>query len=191
MRAECQYLIAVAIGTGIMFGQQKPNDGPALVTVCQVLADVSRYTDRAVSVVGRMERSVSLIDHYEFLSQDGCEHPTNGLSGPWSQKIEIWTGWEEGMPKPPSDRPRLTRGAIAATLSLVRKGTKLGSHEEPNADIHTAAHGHSNVVQNDWAVVYGRIVKAHTGDDVQLMILAEPGAVRRIRVNGTFLPTDQ
>jgi hypothetical protein len=192
MRAECQYIIAVAISTGIMFGQQKPNDGPALVTVCQVLGDANRYTDKAVAVVGRMERSVSLIDHYEFLSQDGCEHPVNSRGGMWAQKIQIWTNWEEGMPKPPSDRPRLGRAEIAAKLSAVRKTTKLGSHEEPRfrSDGH-AVSSSTAVVPNDWAVVYGRIVKVHDGDEVQLMILAEPDEVRRIRVNGTFPPDNQ
>jgi hypothetical protein len=68
----------------------------------------------------------------------------------------------------------LTRAAIAVTLSLVRKGTNLGSHEEPrfNADIHSVTYSHTTVVPNDWAIAYGRIVKAHGGDEVQLMILS-------------------
>jgi hypothetical protein len=189
MRAECQHLIAVALSTGVIFGQQKPNDGPALVTACQVISDVNRYTDKAIAVVGRIERSVSVIDHYEFLSQDGCKHPANSRGGMWSQKIQIWTDWEEGMPKPPSDRPRLGRAEIAAKLFAVRKTTNLGSHEEPRfkSDGNSVS-SRTAVVPNDWGVVYGRVVKVHVGDEAQLTILAEPDDVHRISVDGTFLP---
>jgi hypothetical protein len=192
MRAECRYVIAVAISTAIIFGQQTSNDGPTLLTVCQVLGDMNRYADKAVAVVGRMERSVSVIDHYEFLSQEGCERPANSRGGPWAHKIQIWTDWEEGMPKPPSDRPKVRRAEIAAKLSTIRKTTHLGSHEEPRFKSNGRSVSSSTaLVPNDWAVVYGRIVKVHDGDEVQLMIVAQPDQVRRIRVNGTFLPDDR
>jgi hypothetical protein len=183
-------MISAVISTGISFGQQNPDVQVKVLTVCEVLGDVNRFADTAVVVVGRMERSVSLIDHYEFLSQDGCGHPINAQGAPWSQKIEIWTTWEEGMPKPPSDRPKLNRAAIAAKLSVVRKATNLGSHEEPRfkSDGHTIIYSHTAVIPDDWAVVYGRIVKVPDGDQVQLMILANPDEVRKVGVNGTLLP---
>jgi hypothetical protein len=183
-------MISAVISTGISLGQQNPNVQVKLLTVCEVLSDVNRFANTAVVVVGRMERSVSLVDQYAFLSQDGCEHPMNTQGGPWSQKIEIWTTWEEGMPKPPSDRPRLNRAAIAAKLSVVRKSTNLGSHEEPlfKGDGHSIFYSHTAIVSNDWAVVYGRIVKVHDGDEVQLMILANPDEVRKVGVSGTLLP---
>jgi hypothetical protein len=48
------------------------DDRPKVVTVCEVIGNVTQYRDHAVVIVGRMDRSVSVIDHYEFLAQDGC-----------------------------------------------------------------------------------------------------------------------
>ena len=141
----------------------------------------------AVAVVGRMERSVSLIDHYEFLSQDTCEHPVVTHGHVWSDKIQIWVNWEEGMPKPPSERPKLQGPVVAAKLSVVRKTTKLGSHEEPR--FKEDGHANTTTVPNEWAVVYGRIVGSPRldencgsggcgGDDVPLILIAQPSEVQ-------------
>jgi len=67
-------IVVVVVTAGIAFGQQESHGTTEIVTVCEVLGDVSRYAGAAVAVVGRMERSVDLIDHYEFLSQGRCEH---------------------------------------------------------------------------------------------------------------------
>jgi nitrogen fixation protein len=145
-----------------------------------------------------MDHSVSLIDHYEFLSQDHCEHPIVTHGHMWPSKIQIWSGWEKGMPKPPSDRPALKQTVIAAKLSVVERSTKLGSHREPQFD----AGGHpiaAAEVQNEWAVVYGRIVRSPKlnhdcgvggcgGDDVPLIIIAELTQVRRVTVDGNIMP---
>ena len=104
---------------GIAFGQQNSNRHLQVLTVCEVLSDVSRYANTAVAIVGRMERSVSLIDHYEFLSQDRCEHPLVTHGHIWPDNIQIWVNWEEGMPKPPSDSPRLRGRVVVAKLSVV------------------------------------------------------------------------
>jgi hypothetical protein len=182
---------------GIAVGQEKSDDRIQLRTVCEVLGDVNRFADTAVAVVGRMERSVSLIDHYEFLSQDRCEHPIITHGHVWSDKIQIWVKWEEGMPKPPSGRPKLQGAVVAAKLSVVRKTTQLGSHQEPrfNGDVHPS----TTTVPNEWAVVYGRIVRSPElaedcgargcgGDDVPLIILAEPSEVHPLRGDGKSLP---
>ena len=155
---------------------------PALVTVCEVLGKVDRYPGADVGVVGRLERSVSIVDHYEFLSQDRCEHPliTHGHTFP--NRIEILTNWERGMPKPPRDNPRFERTRIAAKLSEVRKTTELGSHEEPQ--VTPDGKLHTTVVPNEWVLVYGRLVKMPLvdedcgaggcgGDDVALVIIAK------------------
>ena len=158
---------------------------------------LSRYHNRAVAVVGRVERTVSLIDHYEFLSQDRCEHPVVTHGHTWSNKIQIWAGWEEGMPKPPSDRPELKPSVLALRLSAVRRATELGTHQEPginaigNSIVYTA-------VPNQWGLVYGRIAKNPDldedcgaggcgGDDVPLVIIAEPYNVHELREDGTLL----
>ena len=189
MRPASQYIIAVAISTGTMLAQQKPNDRPLLVTVCEVLGNANQYADTDVAIVGRMERSVSLVDHSEFLSQDRCEHPliTHGHTFP--NRIQILTHWEDGMPKPPGENPALERTRIGAKLAEVRKTTGLGTHEEPqlNAEgkIRTA------VVPNEWALIYGRLVKTSRldedcgvegcgGDDVPLVIIAKEQEVHKI-----------
>jgi hypothetical protein len=182
---------------GIAVGQQKSEGRMQVRTVCEVLGDVNRYADTAVAVVGRMERSVSLIDHYEFLSQERCEHPVITHGHVWSDKIQIWVNWEEGMPKPPSGRPKLQDALVAAKLSVVQKTTKLGSHQEPRFS--GDGHASTAAVPNEWAVVYGRIVKSPElgqdcgiggcgGDDVALIILAEPSQVHPLKGDGKPLP---
>ncbi len=200
MRTATWLIITGMMTTGIIVRQQRPNGQVKVLTVCEVLGNVSRYADTIVAVVGRMERSVSLTDHYEFLSQDRCEHPvmTNGHA--CSNKIQLWAAWEAGMPRPPSDRPKLNRSVVASRLSIVRKTTKVGSHREPRfkTDGHSIVYSHTAEVPNEWAVVYGRIV-ANLGedgevcgaDDVPLMIIAEPYNVHGLRDDVTPLPEDK
>jgi len=189
MRTAGYCIVAVAITTGIAVGQPKPNERPPVATVCDVLGDVDQYADADIAIVGRMERSVSLIDHYEFLSQDHCEHPLITHGHTFQDRIQIVTDWEDGMPKPPSDRPKLEPTRIAAKLSAVRKTTDLGSHQEPrfNAD------GKPKIamVPNEWALVFGRLVRTPRldedcgvggcgGDDVPLIIVAKEQEVRTL-----------
>jgi hypothetical protein len=183
--------------TGVTVGQQKSDRRVKIVTVCKVLGDVTRYADAPVAVVGRLQRSVSLTDHYEFLSQDRCEHPVISYGHVWSSKIQIWADWEERMPKPPSDRVKLERSVVAAKLSVVRKTTKLGFHQEPqfSADGHSIVYTGTAPLPNQWALVYGLIVRSPRldedcgaegcgGDDVPLIIIAEPYQVHRLRSDG-------
>ena len=180
-------IIAVMMITGMIVGQQRSNTQVKVLTVCEVLGNVTHYADTAVAVVGRMEWSVSLTDHYEFLSQDRCEHPLITHGHVWSDKIQIWDAWEAGMPKPPRDRPKLERSVIAPKLLIVRKTTKVRSHQELQfkADGHSVVHTHSAKVPNEWAIVYGRIVRVSNlnedcgavgcgGDNVPLAIITEP-----------------
>ena len=57
------------------FFVESSNGQVKVLTVCEVLGNVADYADTGVAVVGRMERSVGLIDQAEFLSQDRCERP--------------------------------------------------------------------------------------------------------------------
>jgi hypothetical protein len=173
-------------------GQEKPNDAP-VVSVCEVLANVDRYADTDVSIVGRMERSVSFVDHSEFLSQDRCWHPlvTHGHTFP--NRILILTEWEKGMPKPPGNSPTFARTRIAAKLSEVRRTTELGSHEEPQ--FNSAGKLTTKLVPNEWALVYGRLVRTPRlnedcgvggcgGDDVPLVIIAKEREVHVLSGSG-------
>ena len=182
-------MIACAINTGFMFGQAKPNDRPELVTVCEVLGNVNRYMDADVAIVGRMDRSVSIVDHSEFLSQDRCKHPLMTHGHTFPNRIQIWTDWEQGMPKPPDDSPRLERALIVAKLAEIRKTTRLASHEKPQLDAKGKLH--TTVVPNEWVLVYGRLVKTPRfdedcgvrgcgGDDVPLVIVTREEQVHAV-----------
>ena len=140
-----------------------------MLTVCEVRGDHNRYADAAIAVVGRMERSVSLIDHYERLSQGRCKHPVR-------------------------------RKDVAAKLQTVRKTTKLGSHQEPR--FHAAGRPTWIDVPNQWAVVYGHVVRDPRldedcrpggcgGDGVPLFIIAEPDQIHTLTADGMLLPDDQ
>ena len=204
MQTATCWILTVMMTTGIIVGQQRSNGQVRVLTVCEVLGNVTRYADTAVAIVGRMERSVSLTDHYDFLSQDRCEHPVITHGHVWPNKIQIWVAWEAGMPKPPSDRPKLERSVVAPKLSMVRKTTEVGSHQEPQfkANGHSIVYTNTAEVPNEWAIVYGRIVRVPNlnedcgaegcgGDNVPLVIIAEPYNVHRLGEDATLLPEDK
>jgi len=151
MQTRSYWMIAAMITPGIAFGQQKSNGHVQVLTVCEVLGDVNRYADTAVAVVGRMERSISLI-------------------------------------------------VPAAKLSVVRRTTRLGFHQEPR--FKADGQPSTAVTPNEWAAVYGRIVRSPRldedcgasgcgGDDVPLIIIAEPSEVHTLRGDGKPLPEDE
>ncbi len=201
MQTSIRWLIALMMTTGIIVGQQRSNSPAKVLTVCEVLGNVTHFADTAVAVVGRMERSVSLTDHYEFLAQDRCEHPIVTHGHVWSDKIQIWAAWEAGMPKPPSDRPKFDRSVVASKLVIVRKTTKVGFHQEPQfkKDGQSIVRTQTAEVPNEWAIVYGRIVRVPDldedcgaggcgGDNVPLVIIVEPYNVIRLGEDATLLP---
>ena len=198
--------LILTIGTAV--GQQKIDDQLSdklkVFTVCEVLGNVNRYADTVVAVIGRWEPSISLTDHYDFLSQDRCEHPVVTHGHIWSDKIHVWSAWESGMPKPPSERPRLERPVLAAKLSAVRKTTRLGFHQEPQFELdgRSIVYSHSARKANAWAVAYGRVMKVEKlnqdcgaagcgGDNFPLLLIAEPYNVNKLSENGTLLPWDE
>ncbi len=205
MRIAIRVVVAIAIAVLSVpaLGQAKPDHRVKVLTVCEVLGNVHRYSNAAVAVVGRMERSVSVIDHYEFLSQDHCEHPviTNGHT--WENKMMIWASSEMGMPDPPSDKPDLDHSIVVAKLSTLRKTTKLGTHKEPafKAEDHQIRYTGQADVSNERAVVYGRIVlvpdlnkncgvKGCGGFGEPVILMATPYNVHNLRDDGSFLPAD-
>jgi hypothetical protein len=150
--------LGLTLAATCSIGQQEPKDKPALASVCEILANAARYADTDVAIVGRLERSVSLVDHYEYLSEDQCARPliTHGHTFP--NRIQILTYWELGMPKPPDVTRTFERTRIAAKLSEVRKKTELGTHEEPQ--ISSKSEVRTVSVPNKWALVYGHLVKS-------------------------------
>jgi len=151
-----------------------------------------------------MERSVSFIDRYQFLSEDKCEHPVITHGHVWSNKIQVWTGSEKGMPKPPRAKLQLEPSTVAAKLRAVRQTTKLGTHEEPyfKKDGNSIVYAGQRLKPNEWAVVYGRIsrnprlsedcgAEGCGGDNMPLMLIAEPYNVHRIAKDGRLLAEHQ
>lgn len=204
MQTATCWAMAVIMTTGIAVGQQRSKGQVKVLTVCEVLGNVTHYADTAVAVVGRMERSVSLIDHYEFLSQDRCPHPVITHGHVWSNKIQIWTASEPRMPKPPGDRPKLEESVLAAKLLVVRQTTKLGFQQEPRfkAEGRSIVYTHTAAAPNEWAAVYGRIVRVLNlnedcgaggcgGDNVPLVIIAESSNVHRLAEDGRRLPENE
>jgi len=154
-----------------------------------------------LSVVGRMESSVGLIDHYEFLSEDQCGQPLITHGHLWSNKIQIWPGWDPGMPKPPRAKLQLEPPALAAKLLIVRGTRKLGFHDEPffKKDGNSLVYAGTTPKPNEWAAVYGRIMKNPDlnkdcdvedcgGHSVPLMVIAEPYNVHKLAEDGRVLP---
>lgn len=204
MRTAICWIFTAMMTTRIIVAQQRSNGEVRVLTVCEVLGNVTRYADTAVAVVGRMERSVGLTDHYEFVSQDRCEHPVITHGHVWSDKIQIWAAWETGMPKPPSDRPKLEPSVVASKLLIVRKTTKAGFHQEREfkKDGHSIVYTQTAEVPNEWAIVYGRILRVPNlnedcraggcgGDNVPLVIIAEPYNVHRLGEDATLLPENE
>ena len=180
-----RWIFVAILAIGLADGHQGPTHKTKILTVCEALVDVNRYADMAVIVVGRLERSVSLVDHYEFLSQDSCGPVVAARGHPWARKIQLVTSWEKGMPKPPRDTMELDYSAVGTKLAEVRRTTELGTHEEPffKTEGHSIVYSHTALVPNEWAAVYGRLVQVR--DDAQLVILAKPEEVHRLRPDGT------
>lgn len=200
VRISTCWVIAASMFTGTASAQQPSGDKVKVLTVCEVLSNVTLYAGTIAAVVGRLERSVSLIDHYEFLSQDRCTRPMVSHGHRWPDKIQVWTAREAGTPKPPAEIPMLVRSIVTAKLSIVRQTTELGEHQEPRLkdEGRPKVGSASAAVPNAWAVVYGRIVKAPNlnedcgaagcgGDDVPLVIIAEPYNVYRLRGDGAIM----
>jgi hypothetical protein len=199
-RFLCCFFAATFSAT-IALGQETKEAVP-VISVCEVLADVSRYDDAVLALVGRIESSVSLIDHSVYLSQDSCEHPLITHGNVWLSRIQIWGQREEGLPKPPGEKPKLDHAAIARKLSMIRKTTKLDSHQEPTfkRDGDRIAFSGFRSAPNEWALAYGRIRQVPDlftdcgpggcgGDNVPLVILVEPYNVIRVTEDGTPLPS--
>ncbi len=172
--------------TGATAADHKPGAQVKVLNVCEVLADITGLAGRAVTVVGRMERSVSLIDHSEFFSQDRCEQPVFTHGHVWSDKIQILS-WEKGIPRPPRDRPKFEQSVVASKLAIVRQSTELGFHGEPQfkAEGRSIVYTHTADVPNQWAIAYGRIVRM---PDLKLAIIVEPYNFHELSEDGAMLP---
>ena len=78
--------IVVAFLPLVAMAQNEPAERPKVVTVCEILGNPNLYRDSVVAVVGRLERSISLTDHYEHLAEDRCEKPVVTKGYVWSTR---------------------------------------------------------------------------------------------------------
>lgn len=189
--------VVVVLLPGVAFGQSNARNRVKVVTVCEVLDNLNLYANTAVLVVGRYERSVSLTDHFEFLTQDGCERPVVTERQVSPNKIQVFLYWEKGMPKPPKERLKLHPTVFAAELSVIRKTTILGFHKEPQfkKEGNTIKYSGQGDVPNEWAVAYGRIVadpnpgkKDNGFIGVPLGMIVEPYNFYCLNNDGTPIP---
>lgn len=163
-----------------------------IMSVCEVLADYARLADTPVVIVGRMDAIAGIIDRSDYLSEDGCEHPIVTFGHTWKMKIRI-LGSIPGMPKPPSDNPKLEPAQLAEKLLVIQRTTELGTHEEP---VFKKGGGlGTGTVPNQWAAIYGVLVKSgfladcHSKDcpgDLALFVVANPRDVHPLRPDGTL-----
>ena len=199
MRKAIGIILAVlAASAGAQTGLR---GSPKILSVCEVLGAYRRYAGNAVAIVGRLESSVSLTDHYEYLSQDGCRRAIVTHGHKWSNEIQLW-GWDEGMPRPPREHAKFDPTALAAKLALVRRTTMLGVHKEPRLQVQ-AHHSSEEVdVPNEWVVAYGRIVLLPRledncgvdgcgGDNVPLLLLVEEYNLHVLGEDGGLQPTSR
>jgi hypothetical protein len=154
------------------------------VTVCETLLNETAYKGRAVAVVGRLERSVSLIDSTEYLAQDACGAGT-------ASRILIWADLDPADgPEPPKEQPNLDSRVLASKLAKIRKTTALGTHVEPRYKKveNRITFSHFADVPNEWAVVYGKLVKIpEEGEDgVRLSLVVVRQNVQILDANGTL-----
>jgi hypothetical protein len=101
------------------------------VTVCEVLADLKRFSGKPVAIAGRLDCSWSLTDHTCHLAEDKCDRPVVTQGFVWPNKILLMENWEEGMPKPPTESPEIESAAVLQKLSLISRTTSLRFHKEP------------------------------------------------------------
>ena len=202
MRTLICWIATLIVSASVAVGQQRPSGQAKVLTVCEVLGDLTKYVDTAVIVVGRIERRASLIDQHTFLSQDRCEHPVITNGHVWLEMIEVLTPSPREKGETPSERPKLEQSIIAGKLSMVQKTTKLGVHMEPQfkADerSHTILYTHTAEVPNSWGAIYGRIEgvaklnkdcgpEGCGGDDQPALILAQPYNIHRLSEDGAPL----
>jgi len=151
--------VTASLLAGVGYCQSNVRTDTKVVTVCDVIKNPSHYSDAPVAIVGRLERSVSFVDHYEFLAQDRCSRPLMTAGHVWPNRLWLCSDWGEGLPKAPTEAPKFNKTYLSKKLSAVRKTTKLGVHQEPGfvIDGHTRRYTSEVDVPNEWVVVYGRV----------------------------------
>jgi hypothetical protein len=152
-------LIAVWLSS-LVLGQEpvKP------VTVCEVLGNPKAFSGRPVVIVGLLECDWSVIDHTCYLAEDRCDRPVTTEGYVWPNKILLAGYWEEGMPRPPTRKPKVDSAAVFQKIQFLRTTTTLGFHKEPRfkTEGDTITSFEMTDVKDEWGVEYGNLFTART-----------------------------
>jgi hypothetical protein len=155
---QAAFIVGALLLPVVALAQGDVSSQTEVLTVCEVLGNQNQHHDSVVAVVGRLYRSVSLIDGSDFLTQDQCRKPIVTKGFEWPNTILIWSHYEDGVPKPPNDEPNLDKELVAKQLAVVRETTKLGFHKVPRIRVKDGSTTYSEAeVPNQWVIVYGRI----------------------------------
>ena len=143
-------------------GPMFPVKAPKLVkpvTVCEVLADLNRFSGKPVAIAGRLDCSWSLTDHTCHLAEDKCDRPVVTQGFVWPNKILLMEDWEEGMPKPPTESPEIESAAVFQKLFLISQTTSLRFHKEPlfRTKDSTIIFSRMADVMDMWGAAFGRL----------------------------------
>lgn len=112
-------ILTAAVLPVMMFGQE--NVRP--VTVCEVLANPKKFSDKPVAIVGRLDCTFS-IKNSCYLVEDLCDQPFVSDGRTWPNKIWI----EFVFPAAPKSNAEIKSSALSESISAVRRSTSLGTH---------------------------------------------------------------
>jgi len=74
-----------------------------------VLADLKKFSGKAIAIAGRLDCSWSLADRTCHLAEDRCERSAVVRGSLWPSRILLVDYWKQGMPKPPADKPQIEK----------------------------------------------------------------------------------
>lgn len=160
----------VAVVTGLV-AQENTLGSAKLVTVCDILADTTKYNGKTVAVLGRTDCSPNLTDMSCFLAEDHCPGPLVTHGHKWPTKIWLQPAYgHEFSPQLSREKLVIDESAMTDKLAVVRRSTKLGFHREMvfSAQDNTIAPKGWDNLRDEWGVAYGLVVfrsKLKPGDN--------------------------
>jgi hypothetical protein len=130
-----------------------------LVTVCEVLADLNRFTGKSVGIIGRVDCTNEIVDPHCCLVEDRCQRPfvTNGVM--WPNKI--WLEWDHDSSGHSPKAPDIDQVELKNKLAVVAKSTALGFHKVMTFKMVNGVKVPSGWrdVPDHWGFAYGKIIK--------------------------------
>lgn len=153
---------AAAVLPGVVFAQRVdvlPTAPIKPVTVCEVLANLKKFSGKPVAIVGRLDCTYNVIDTHCYLVEGRCNHPFLSHGEAWPNKI--WLEWEHLDSDTPRTSAAVDEVALREKLAVVRRSTSLGSHRVMQMKLIDGVIkpiGWANE-PDTWGVGYGHIIK--------------------------------